>query len=476
MVMVDFDIGEAMMTINSLVRFTLAGLISALGLPGTLGMLNVVALGQATDPLPSWNEGIAKRTLLDFVARVTDPASKDFVPPEQRVATFDNDGTLWIEKPVYTQLAFVMDRVKELAPQHPDWLTTQPFQALLAGDMEQVAALGVPGLMELVGVTHAGMTVEAFAQIVTDWLAKARHPRFKRPYSELVYQPQLELLDFLRAHDFKTCIVSGGGLEFMRPWTEKIYGIPPAQVIGSTIATEYQLQHGKPVLMRLPKIDFIDDKAGKPVAIRQHLGVRPILAFGNSDGDLEMIQWTTAGPGPRLGLFVHHTDAGREYAYDRQSHVGKLDKVLDRINQSGTAESEWILVDMKRDWKKIFPWESSGQAQADPMHGTWKLIQLEGDALPDGVKTPEITFAEKGTVSGFAGVNRFQGSYTPKGESLFGPGLATTRMAGPPAAMQLEADFLQALRDVNQAKVKRDRLTFSADDLPLLIFQRVKTE
>jgi|GEM_PF-120767 len=464
------------MTTNPSARFATASLFGAIVLSGVLGLLGPTASVRAADPLPSWNEGLAKQTLLDFVARVTDQSGKDYVPPEGRIATFDNDGTLWVEKPVYTQLAFIFDRVKTLAPQHSEWKTTQPFQALLAGDRQGVAASGMPGLLALAGATHAGMSVEAFERIVAKWIATARHPRFKRPYTELVYQPQLELLAYLRSHRFKTYIASGGGVEFMRPWTEKAYGIPPEQVIGSSIVTEYQLHDGKPTLMRLPKIDFIDDKAGKPVAIRAHLGRRPILAFGNSDGDLEMIQWTTAGSGSRLGLFLHHTDARREYAYDRASQVGKLDRVLDRFNNRAAAEKHWLLVDMKQDWKKVFPWESSAPSKPNPLQGSWRLIQLEGDTLPDGLKPPEIIFGEKGAVSGFAGVNRFSGHFTPKGETLFGPGLTTTRRAGAAAAMKLEAAFLQTLQDVNQAKVKRDRLTFSADDLPLLIFQRVKAD
>jgi heat shock protein HslJ/phosphoserine phosphatase len=470
------DREEEMLTMNSLVRIVVAGLLSVLSLPGFLGSYGPAASARAADPLPSWNEGAAKQALLDFVARVVNPSSDGYVPPDQRIATFDNDGTLWVEKPVYTQLTFTFDRVVELAPSHPEWKTKQPFQALLAGDKQQVAASGIPGLLALAGATHAGLTVEAFESLVTNWLATARHPRFKRPFTELVYQPQLELLDYLRAHDFKTYIVSGGGIEFMRPWTEKVYGIPPEQVIGSSIVTEYQFQDGKPVLMRLPKINFVDDKAGKPVAIRHHIGRRPILALGNSDGDLEMVQWTTAGSGSRLGLFVHHTDAQREYAYDRTSHVGKLDKVLDLIQGRGTNENDWIMVDMKQDWKRIFPWESLETGPTNTLQGTWTLIQLEGDTLPDGAKPPEITFAANGAVSGFTGVNRFTGKFTPQGETLFGPGMATTRMAGAPTAMKLEAEFLSAMRDVNQFKVKRDRLTFSADDLPLMIFERVKTD
>ena len=257
------------------------------------------ALAQATDPLPSWNDGATKTSITDFVARVTTQGGPDFVPPDQRIATFDNDGTLWVEQPMYVQLAFVLDRVKALAPQNPEWKTKQPFKAVLDGDMKALAASGEKGLVELMAVTHAGMTTDEFAKIVTDWLATARDPRFKRPYTELVYQPMLEVLAYLRANGFKTFIVSGGGIEFMRPWTERVYGIPPEQVVGSSIKTRFEMRDGKPMLFRLPEINFIDDKAGKPVGINEHIGRRPIAAFGNSDGDLEMLQWTTIGAAAR---------------------------------------------------------------------------------------------------------------------------------------------------------------------------------
>jgi len=303
-----------------------------------------------SDPLPSWNDGATKNAITTFVSRVTTQGGPDFVPVDQRIATFDNDGTLWIEQPMYVQLAFVLDRVKALAPLNPGWKTKQPFKAVLAGDMKALAASGEKGLMQLLAVTHSGMTSEEFAKIVSDWLAVARHPRFQRPYTELVYQPMLELLAYLRANGFKTFIVSGGGIEFMRPWTEKIYGIPPEQVMGSSIKTRFEMRDGRPTLFRLPEINFIDDKVGKPVGINQHIGRRPIAAFGNSDGDLEMLQYTTLSGGPRFGLIVHHTDAEREYAYDRKSQFGKLDKALD-----AAADNKWTVVDMKNDWKRVFP-------------------------------------------------------------------------------------------------------------------------
>ena len=277
----------------------------------------------------------------------------DFVPEDQRIATFDNDGTLWVEQPMYIQLAFALDRVKALAPMNPGWKNKQPFKAVLDGDMKALAASGEKGLVEIIAATHAGMTTEEFAKIVSDWLATARDRRFKRPYTELVYQPMLELLAYLRANGFKTFIVSGGGIEFMRPWTERVYGVPPEQVVGSSIKTRFEMRDGRPTLFRLPQINFIDDKAGKPIGINEHIGRRPIAAFGNSDGDLEMLQWTTmGGSGPRLGLIVHHTDAEREYAYDRKSHFGKLDKALD-----AAAINKWTVVDMKRDWKRVFAFD-----------------------------------------------------------------------------------------------------------------------
>jgi phosphoserine phosphatase len=304
------------------------------------------------DPLPSWNDTSAKQAIVDFVDRVTKAGGPDFVAPAERIATFDNDGTLWVEQPMYVQMAFALDRVKALAPLHPEWKDTQPFKAVLEGDMKTLAESGERGLVEVIMVTHAGMTTSEFAKIVTDWLATARDPRFKRPHTELVYQPMLEVLAYLRANGFKTFIVSGGGVEFMRPWAERMYGIPPEQVIGSSIKTKFQITDGSPVLFRLPEVNFIDDKAGKPIGINEAIGRRPIAAFGNSDGDLQMLQWTTLSGGVRLGVIVHHTDAEREYAYDRQSHFGRLDVALD-----AAAVNKWTVVDMKKDWKVIFPFE-----------------------------------------------------------------------------------------------------------------------
>jgi phosphoglycolate phosphatase-like HAD superfamily hydrolase len=304
----------------------------------------------AAASLASWNDGAAREAIVGFVARVTDPASPDFVPEPERVATFDNDGTLWSEKPVYFQLLFAIDRIRELAAEHPEWQETQPFRGVLEGDLEAVAATGKHGLLELVMATHTGMTTAEFEEIVERWLATARHPERDRPYTELVYQPMLELLDYLRAHGFKTFIASGGGIEFMRPWVEEVYGIPPEQVVGSSVKVELRERDGEPVLVRMPQLDFIDDKEGKPVGIHKFIGRRPIAAFGNSDGDFQMLEWATAGEGPSLGVIVHHTDGEREWAYDRESHVGRLARGLDEAAARG-----WVVVDMRKDWKTVHP-------------------------------------------------------------------------------------------------------------------------
>ena len=304
------------------------------------------------DPLPSWNESASKRAILDFIARTTAEGGGDVVPVAERIAVFDNDGTLWTEQPIYFQFAFAIDRVKALAPQHPEWKTLDPFKSVLAGDMAGLAATGEKGMLEIVAATHSGMTVEAFTKTVEDWLATARHPRFHRPYTELVFQPMLELMTFLRTNQFKTFIVSGGGIEFMRPWTEKVYGIPPEQVVGSSGVVKYELRDGKPVLIKEPKVEFIDDGPGKPVGINRFIGRRPVFAFGNSDGDQQMLEYTAGGDGLRFMGLVHHTDAVREYAYDRQSHIGKLDKAWDEA-----VQRKWTVVDMKADWKVIYPFE-----------------------------------------------------------------------------------------------------------------------
>jgi len=305
-----------------------------------------------TDTLPSWNNGQVKESIIKFVADVTTQGSPDFVPVAERIAVFDNDGTLWSEKPFYNQFAFIVDRVKEMAPQHPEWRKQQPFKAILEGDTETLAASGMEGLLQLTMATHAGMTTAEFTEIVKDWIGKAQHPRFNRLYTQMVYQPMLELLTYLRSNGFKTYIVSGGGIDFMRPWTEKVYGIPPEQVIGSSIKTKFEIREGKPVLVRQAEIDFIDDKEGKPVGINKFIGRRPILAFGNSDGDLEMLQWTEVGDGSTMMAIIHHTDGEREWEYDRNSLVGKLDKALDIARSQG-----WLIVDMKKDWRQVFSFD-----------------------------------------------------------------------------------------------------------------------
>ena len=303
-------------------------------------------------PLPSWNDGPARKAIVAFVEKVTKEGSPDLVPVAERIATFDNDGTLWAEQPMYFQFLFALDRVKALVPQHPEWKTKEPFASLLKGNLKGALAGGERAMLEIVMATHAGMTTDEFEKIVRDWLASAKHPKTGQLYTEMVYQPMLELLAYLRANGFKTFIVSGGGIEFMRPWTEKVYGIPPEQVIGSSIRTKFDMRDGKPVLVRLPEINFVDDKEGKPVGINQQIGRRPILAFGNSDGDLQMLQWTAAGGGARFMGLVHHTDAAREWAYDRTSSIGRLDKALDEAQAKG-----WTVLDMKNDWKRIFAFE-----------------------------------------------------------------------------------------------------------------------
>ena len=304
------------------------------------------------DPLPSWNEGAAKQAIGEFVAKVIKPDSPDFVPITERIAVFDNDGTLWSEQPMSFQFLFALDRVKALAPQHPEWKTEEPFASLLKGDVKGVLLGGNRAMLEIVMATHAGMTIEEFEKIVTNWITTARHPKTGRLYTEMVYQPMVQLLTYLRANGFKTFIVGGEGIEFMRPWMERVYGIPPEQVVGRSIKTKLELRDGKPVLVRLGELNFGDDKNSKPVSIHLHIGRRPIAAFGNSGEDLEMLQWTTAGSGERFGLIVHHTDAVREWAYDRTSSIGKLDTTWDEAKTKN-----WTIVDMKTDWKNIFSFE-----------------------------------------------------------------------------------------------------------------------
>ena len=328
------------------VTFSLAALCTALSL--TIGCA-ALETSKPADPLPSWNDGAQKQAIVAFVTKVSTPGSSDYVPPDERIAVFDNDGTLWSEQPFYFQLFFALERVKNMAPEHPEWRTEQPFRAAIESDMDTLLAGGSKALLDLVLVTHAGMTTTEFERIVSDWIATARHPKLQRPLTDLVFQPMLELLAYLRANQFKTYIVSGGGIEFMRPFAESLYGVPPEQVIGSSIKTKYELRDGSPAILRLPEIDFIDDGPGKPVGIHQYIGRRPIFAAGNSDGDWQMLEWTTIGRRSSIGLIIHHTDAEREWAYDRDSKIGHLDKALDDAARQG-----WVVVDMKKDWKRVY--------------------------------------------------------------------------------------------------------------------------
>jgi haloacid dehalogenase-like hydrolase len=339
--------------LSTLPALATLGPVSALAQAGNLPS-GVPASGDLPpDGLPSWNDTATKKAIVAFVERVTKQGSPDFVPEDERIATFDNDGTLWAEQPLYFQVLFALDRVKVLAPQHPEWKTKEPFASLLRGDVKGVLAGGEKAIVPIVIETHSGMTADEFNKIVLDWIATAKHPVTKRLYTEMVYQPMLELVAYLRANGFKTFIVSGGGIDFMRPWTERVYGIPPQNVVGSSGKVSFELRDGKPVLLRLPEIDFINDGPGKPVGIHEHIGRRPIAAFGNSDGDLQMLQYTMGGGGARFALIVHHTDAEREWAYDRKSSIGHLDKALDEAQAKG-----WTVVDMKNDWKTIFPFGS----------------------------------------------------------------------------------------------------------------------
>jgi phosphoserine phosphatase len=328
------------------------GLAALVAVAQIAALLGCAAVGQAVDPLPSWSDTAPKRAIVSFVTSVSNEGSPGFVPVAERIAVFDNDGTLWPEQPIYVQVQFAFDRVKALAPSHPEWRTTQPFKAVLDGDPKALAATGEEGMRQVMMATHAGMTTDEFTAIVSSWAASARHPRFQRPYTEIVYQPMLELLAYLRSRGFKTYIVSGSGAEFIRVFAERVYGIPPEQVIGSTTVTELDTRDGRPVLMHRGRIEFVDDKAGKPVAINKFIGRRPVFAFGNSDGDLQMLEWTAAGAGPRFMGIVHHTDGDREYAYDRKSSIGRLDKALDEASAKG-----WTVVDMKRDWRRVFAFE-----------------------------------------------------------------------------------------------------------------------
>ncbi len=441
---------------------------SAIALLAAVAFINTVA--RAADPLPSWNEGPAKQAIIDFVTRVTTPGSPDFVPVPERIATFDNDGTLWCEKPLPVQLYFALDRVKELAPQHPEWQTNEPFASILKGDLKGAMAGGDHALLELVMATHTGNTTDEFEQIVKDWIATAKHPKTGKHYTEMVYQPMLEVLAYLRANGFKNFIVSGGGIEFMRAWAEQVYGIPPEQVIGSSVKTKFELRDGTPVLVRLPEVNFNDDKGGKPVGINQHIGRRPVMAFGNSDGDLQMLQYTGAGSGARFCLYVHHDDAEREYAYDRKDSLARLDLGLDEAAARG-----WTVVSMKNDWKQIFPWEVTAidillEPDATMLeHCRADNARLLG-AYPQGfaldaTHTPHITmlqcfvrtadldkvFAAEGKVLAAANVtamklDAFKRYYLPAGGGL---GVAGICAKPTPEILKLQADIIAAASPFN---------------------------
>jgi phosphoglycolate phosphatase-like HAD superfamily hydrolase len=455
---------------------------------------------RAADPLPSWNDGPAKKSLIAFVEKVTRVGSPDFVPVAERIATFDNDGTLWCEKPVPVQLYFALDRVKALAPQHPEWKDKEPFASLLKGDLQTAAAGGERALMELMMATHTGMTTVEFEQIVKDWIATAKHPTTGKRFLDMTYQPMLEVLAYLRANGFKNFIVSGGGIEFMRPWAEAAYGIPPEQVIGSSVKTKFELRDGRPVIVRLPELNFNDDKGGKPVGINQHIGRRPIAAFGNSDGDLQMLQYTVAGSGARFCLYVRHDDAGREYAYDRADHLAKLDKGLDEAPAKG-----WTVVSMKHDWKSIFATADSGITAIDILlqpdatmlkHAAANNARLlkeypKGFAL-DATHTPHITmlqclvrtadldkvYAAEERVLAAANVNSmkleaFKFYYAPAGAT----GVAGICAKPTPEILKLQAEIIAAAKPFMVERGSISAFTAPHDDpaIDSAIIQYVST-
>jgi phosphoglycolate phosphatase-like HAD superfamily hydrolase len=316
----------------------------------TLIILSSVTASQSQDPLPSWNDGPNKQAIIEFVTKTTDQNQATFIPPTRRIATFDNDGTLWSEQPLYFQAIYIFDRIRELAPEHPEWQQNEPYASVLNGDSKSALAGGKQALLEMLMGTHAAVTASEFSESVADWLAAARHPDSGQPYTAMVYKPMLELLDYLRDNDFKVFIVSGGGIDFLRVFAEEVYGVPPEQVVGSSLKAKYEIRNGLPVIVKQAELDFIDDKAGKPVGIHRYIGRRPILAVGNSDGDFEMLEWTSAGKGPSLAMIVHHDDAEREWAYDRESHIGRLVRGLDEGPQRG-----WKIISMKNDWNLIYP-------------------------------------------------------------------------------------------------------------------------
>jgi len=430
----------------------------------------------AAEALPSWNDGAARKSVVEFVAKVTKEGGPDFVPPAERIAVFDNDGTLWAEQPMYFQAFFIFDRIKQLAPQHPEWKEKEPFASVLKGDLKSALAGGEHALVEMAMATHAGTTTEEFDRIVRDWIAAAKHPKTKRPYTEMVYQPMLELLTYLRANGFKTFIVSGGGIEFMRPWAEHVYGIPPEQIIGSSIKTRYEVREGKPILLRLPELNFIDDKAGKPVGIQQHIGRRPLIAFGNSDGDFQMLEWTTSGPGKRLGLIVHHDDSEREWAYDRKSSIGRLDRGLDEAGRRG-----WVVVSIKNDWKRVFAFDvvdGSAAPSANNLTGVkWRVLELSGQQIATSLheEQPFILFdAAKRQATGYAGCNRFFGGYELEGSMVkFGP-IGATKRTCPDREEVIETEFFKVLNATRSWRIEEGNLQLLNDGHVLARLEKIR--
>lgn len=426
-----------------------------------------VSLSAQEIALSSWNDRDAKASLVKFVESVTDLASDQFVAEADRIAVFDNDGTLWPENPFPFQLLFALDELKRLAPQHPEWRDDKFLAAALDGDMDVIKADIKAGLNAILSATHAGMTSTEFKQRAADWIEQAKHPRFERRYAELAYQPMLEVLDYLRTNGFKTFIVSGGGVDFMRVWAEEVYGIPPEQIIGSQGGIAFQIKDGVSEIVKKAQLDFIDDKEGKPVGIYRQIGRRPVLAFGNSDGDKEMLQWTTLGHAPSLGLIVHHTDGEREYAYDRHPQSsGKLDTAMDEAE-----ENNWVIVDMAQDWKTVFAGskESSAVTLEAIVGPTWTLVSINGKKVVDQ-STASMILGSRGKVAGNTGVNRFSGTADIKGSEIsFGP-LATTRRGGPPVLMAQESMFLKAMSDVVAMNLANDgalNLVNSSDEVVL---------
>jgi phosphoserine phosphatase len=452
-----------------------AALFAALAFTATIARAADLSTSLGAGPLPSWNDGPAKQSIITFVEKVTTPGSPDFVPVPERIAVFDNDGTLWCEQPLPVQLYFVLDRVKALAPQHPEWKTKEPFAALLKGDPKGALAGGERGLLELVMATHAGMTTVEFEQIVKDWIATARHPKTGRLYTEMVYQPMLEVLAYLRENGFKTFMVSGGGIEFMRAWTEQVYGIPPEQVVGSSIETRFEMRDGKPVLVRLPKLNFNDDKGGKPAGINRHIGRRPVMAFGNSNGDREMLEYTQGGSGARFELLVLHDDAAREYAYGSARGLPevKLGAFTPALDEHAKKDG-WTVVSMKNDWKTVFPNAQSEITAIDVLlqpdatmlqHAEANNARLlatfpKGFAL-DAAHRPHITmlqcfvrtadldqvYAAVGTVLADADVKAiklqaFKYYYAPTGEV----GVAGICARPTPELLKLQADIIAAVK------------------------------